>query len=188
MTDPPALAFACNIAGLGCANGELRNRLSLNNASACPRGANPGSPSLSMNTPTLGEPRFASRAGRHAVSDDIRIPEHIEAGADPGLQFELAGPRAKLFFDGKKTRAGHCYVRRLMPGTQQRYSLAVPRAALWLWCKRGTGLSRRLYRARSGLRTRANQDHAGVCGLHSPTRRHRARFIARAGRCQSRGR
>jgi 6-phosphofructokinase 1 len=69
-----------------------------------------------MNAPTLGEPRFASRAGRHAVSDDIRIPEHIEAGADPGLQFELAGPRAKLFFDGKDTRAGIVTCGGLCPG------------------------------------------------------------------------
>ena len=69
-----------------------------------------------MNAPTLGEPRFLSRAGRHAVSDDIRIPEQIEAGADPGLQFELAGPRAKLFFDGKNTRAGIVTCGGLCPG------------------------------------------------------------------------
>ncbi len=28
----------------------------------------------------------------HKVSDDIRIPERIVPGADPGLLFELAGP------------------------------------------------------------------------------------------------
>ena len=69
-----------------------------------------------MNAPTLGEPRFPSRAGRHAVCDAIRIPEHIELGADAGLQFELAGPRAKLFFDGAKTRAGIVTCGGLCPG------------------------------------------------------------------------
>jgi 6-phosphofructokinase 1 len=69
-----------------------------------------------MNTPTLGEARFPSRAGRHSISDDVRIPEHIEAGADPGLQFELAGPRANLFFDGKNTCAGIVTCGGLCPG------------------------------------------------------------------------
>ena len=68
-----------------------------------------------MNTPTLGEPRFAS--GRsHTISDDLRIPERIEIGAEPGLQFELAGPRAKLFFDPKQTRAGIVTCGGLCPG------------------------------------------------------------------------
>jgi 6-phosphofructokinase 1 len=69
-----------------------------------------------MNTPTLGETRFPSRAGRHSINDDVRIPEHIQAGADPGLQFELAGPRARLFFDGKNTRAGIVTCGGLCPG------------------------------------------------------------------------
>ena len=69
-----------------------------------------------MNAPSLGEARFPSRAGRHAVSDDIRIPEHIEIGADQGLQFEIAGPRAKLFFDAKSTRAGVVTCGGLCPG------------------------------------------------------------------------
>ena len=69
-----------------------------------------------MNTPTLGEARFPSRTGRHSMSDDVRIPERIEAGADPGLQFELAGPRARLFFDGKKTRAAIVTCGGLCPG------------------------------------------------------------------------
>jgi 6-phosphofructokinase 1 len=69
-----------------------------------------------MNTPNLGEARFPSRAGRHSVSDDVRIPEHIESGRDPGLQFELAGPRATLFFDGKNTRAGIVTCGGLCPG------------------------------------------------------------------------
>lgn len=69
-----------------------------------------------MNAPTLGAARFLSRAGRHAVSDDIRIPENIELGAESGLQFELAGPRAKLFFDGNTTRAGIVTCGGLCPG------------------------------------------------------------------------
>ncbi len=58
-----------------------------------------------MQTPSLGEALFASPKS-HATSDDVRIPERIEIGAQPGLEFELAGPRAKLFFDAKQTRAG----------------------------------------------------------------------------------
>jgi 6-phosphofructokinase 1 len=68
-----------------------------------------------MQTPTLGEPRFPSTKS-HAVTDDIRIPERIEVGAEPGLQFELAGPRAKLFFDAKQTRAGIVTCGGLCPG------------------------------------------------------------------------
>jgi 6-phosphofructokinase 1 len=68
-----------------------------------------------MNPPTLGGPRFASTKS-HTTSDDIRIPERIEIGADPGLQFELAGPRAKLFFDPKDTRAGIVTCGGLCPG------------------------------------------------------------------------
>jgi 6-phosphofructokinase 1 len=68
-----------------------------------------------MNTPTLGEARFSSKLS-HTVSDDIRIPERIEIGAEPGLQFELAGPRAKLFFDAKKTRAAIVTCGGLCPG------------------------------------------------------------------------
>ena len=68
-----------------------------------------------MNTPTLGEPRFASTRS-HTINDDLRIPERIEIGAEPGLQFELAGPRAKLFFDPKQTRAGIVTCGGLCPG------------------------------------------------------------------------
>ena len=71
-------------------------------------------PSL-MQTPTLGEPRFVSTRS-HTISDDIRIPEHIEIGAEPGLQFELAGPRARLFFDPKQTSAGIVTCGGLCPG------------------------------------------------------------------------
>jgi 6-phosphofructokinase 1 len=68
-----------------------------------------------MNVPTLGEAPFNSR-NSHTVSDEIRIPERIEAGAEPGLQFQLAGPRAKLFFDAEKTRAGIVTCGGLCPG------------------------------------------------------------------------
>ena len=68
-----------------------------------------------MNTPTLGAARFASEKS-HTTSDNVRIPERIEVGADPGLQFELAGPRAKLFFDPKQTRAGMVTCGGLCPG------------------------------------------------------------------------
>jgi 6-phosphofructokinase 1 len=69
-----------------------------------------------MNTPILGEARIESRAGRHAVSDDIRIPEHIQTGAEPGLLFEQAGPRNKLFFDAENTRAAVVTCGGLCPG------------------------------------------------------------------------
>ena len=68
-----------------------------------------------MNTHTLGEPRFASTFS-HTISDDVRIPERIEIGAEPGIKFELAGPRAKLFFDPKQTRAGIVTCGGLCPG------------------------------------------------------------------------
>ena len=68
-----------------------------------------------MQTPTLGEPRFASTLS-HTIGDDVRIPERIEIGSKPGLEFELAGPRARLFFDGKKTRAGIVTCGGLCPG------------------------------------------------------------------------
>src|SRR5688500_4513076 len=69
-----------------------------------------------MQTPTLGEACFSSKASRYTVKEDVRIPERIEIGADPGLQFELAGPRAKLFFDPAKTRAGIVTCGGLCPG------------------------------------------------------------------------
>jgi len=68
-----------------------------------------------MDTPTLGEARIASKLS-HTVSDEVRIPERIEIGAEPGLQFELAGPRAKIFFDPKQTRAGIVTCGGLCPG------------------------------------------------------------------------
>lgn len=68
-----------------------------------------------MNAPILGEARFASNLS-HTISDEARIPECIEIGAEPGLRFELAGPRAKLFFDAEKTRAGIVTCGGLCPG------------------------------------------------------------------------
>jgi 6-phosphofructokinase 1 len=68
-----------------------------------------------MKTPSLGEAALASKLS-HTVSDDVRIPERIEIGAERGLQFEQAGPRAKLFFDSKKTRAGIVTCGGLCPG------------------------------------------------------------------------
>jgi len=68
-----------------------------------------------MNTPSLGVPRFKSPLNR-AVSDDVRIPERIELGASPGLQFELAGPRSQLYFDPRQTRAGIVTCGGLCPG------------------------------------------------------------------------
>lgn len=43
-----------------------------------------------------------------------RMPERIEIGLEPRITFELAGPRAKLFFDPKQTRVGHRDVRRFV--------------------------------------------------------------------------
>jgi 6-phosphofructokinase 1 len=68
-----------------------------------------------LNTPMLGEARFASHHS-HTVSDDLRIPERMEVGAEPGLTFEHAGPREKIFFDPKRTRAGIVTCGGLCPG------------------------------------------------------------------------
>jgi len=68
-----------------------------------------------MTTPILGEARFASTQSL-TIRDDHHIPEHIETGAQPGLKFELAGPRERLFFDAKTTRAGIVTCGGLCPG------------------------------------------------------------------------
>ncbi len=72
-----------------------------------------------MEITVLGEPRFTSPV-RHTVSDSIRIPEHIlqeeHAPASAGLFFEMAGPRAKLFFDPEHTRVGIVTCGGLCPG------------------------------------------------------------------------
>ncbi|MBV4360379.1 ATP-dependent 6-phosphofructokinase [Pinibacter aurantiacus] len=72
-----------------------------------------------MNITVLGETKFASPIG-HSVSDDLRIPENIiidpASPAKEELTFELAGPRAKLFFDPANTRAGIVTCGGLCPG------------------------------------------------------------------------
>jgi 6-phosphofructokinase 1 len=72
-----------------------------------------------MNITTLGKPVFPSPIGRF-VNDDLRVPEHIirdiNAPMTEGLHFELAGPREKLFFDPKLTRAGIVTCGGLCPG------------------------------------------------------------------------
>ncbi|MBE7498910.1 MAG: ATP-dependent 6-phosphofructokinase [Verrucomicrobiales bacterium] len=72
-----------------------------------------------MNITLLGEPRFASPIPR-TVSDTLRLPENIllDPPTPPatGLQFELAGPRARLFFEPAKTRAGIVTCGGLCPG------------------------------------------------------------------------
>lgn len=72
-----------------------------------------------MDALTLGEARFPSPLP-HAVDDRIRIP--IEIATIPGEppkdagSFELAGPRARLFFDPRQTRAGIVTCGGLCPG------------------------------------------------------------------------
>lgn len=72
-----------------------------------------------MNITHLGEAQFTSPIKR-TLSDDLRVPEHIvhniHSIPQNELQFELAGPREKLFFDAKKTRAGIVTCGGLCPG------------------------------------------------------------------------
>ncbi len=72
-----------------------------------------------MNITTLGEARFASPR-RHTVSDQARVTSHLIRNPDAPpaeeLLFELAGPRARLFFDPKQTRAGIVTCGGLCPG------------------------------------------------------------------------
>jgi 6-phosphofructokinase 1 len=72
-----------------------------------------------MNITVLGEPGFPSPL-RRTVSDTLRLPEQIvrdpQAPPAPELLFELAGPRAKLFFDPQHTRAGIVTCGGLCPG------------------------------------------------------------------------
>ena len=73
----------------------------------------------SANITRLGQARFASPI-RHSVSDEARVPLHIvrTPGVTPPeeLLFEMAGPREKLFFDPKDTRAGIVTCGGLCPG------------------------------------------------------------------------
>jgi 6-phosphofructokinase 1 len=72
-----------------------------------------------MNITHLGEAEFPSPIKR-TVSDKLRVSEHIihhiDTSPASGLNFELAGPREKLFFDSKKTRAGIVTCGGLCPG------------------------------------------------------------------------
>lgn len=68
-----------------------------------------------MNAPSLGSPRFASPYS-HWVDDQVRIPERIEVNAKQDVTFELAGPRAQLYFDPTRTCAGIVTCGGLCPG------------------------------------------------------------------------
>ena len=71
------------------------------------------------NITVLGEPLFPSPIGRY-INDNLCVPEHIvrdlNTAANDGLLFGLAGPREKLFFDPKHTRAGIVTCGGLCPG------------------------------------------------------------------------
>ena len=72
-----------------------------------------------MNITTLGEPLFNSPLASH-VSDKARVLFNVVVDPDEPpteeLLFELAGPREKIFFDPKKTRAGIVTCGGLCPG------------------------------------------------------------------------
>src|SRR6516162_6409075 len=72
-----------------------------------------------MNITVLGEAKFNSPI-KHSTSDTLRIPENIvtepTSTVKDELTFELAGPRSKLFFDPKNTRAGIVTCGGLCPG------------------------------------------------------------------------
>jgi 6-phosphofructokinase 1 len=72
-----------------------------------------------MTITSLGEPLFDSPLDR-LVSEQARIPWHIVEDPDAPkreqLWFELAGPRKKIFFDPKTTRAGVVTCGGLCPG------------------------------------------------------------------------
>ncbi len=71
-----------------------------------------------MRITTLGEPRYASPLSRF-VSDNRFVPEQITRGVPDSreeLLFELAGPRARLFFDPEQARAGIVTCGGLCPG------------------------------------------------------------------------
>lgn len=72
-----------------------------------------------MEITSLGEPKFPSPLQR-SVSDKARVLFNIvcdpDAPAQPEHRFEVAGPRAKLFFDPAKARAGIVTCGGLCPG------------------------------------------------------------------------
>lgn len=72
-----------------------------------------------MNITVLGEARFPSPLPFH-VSDKARVVSNVivdpDVPASEELMFEVAGPRERLFFDPKKTRAGIVTCGGLCPG------------------------------------------------------------------------
>jgi 6-phosphofructokinase 1 len=72
-----------------------------------------------MKITSLDEARFASPI-QHPVNDKECIPADIVRDPDAPpwdeVLFELAGPRAKLFFDPAQTRAGIVTCGGLCPG------------------------------------------------------------------------
>lgn len=72
-----------------------------------------------MNITHLGKAVYPSPISR-TINDNLRVPEHvvhaINSTIPTDLQFELAGPREKLFFDPKNTRAGIVTCGGLCPG------------------------------------------------------------------------
>jgi len=72
-----------------------------------------------MNITTLGEPLFDSPLSSH-VSDKARVLFNVvidpDAPPTEELLLEVAGPREKIFFDPKKTRAGIVTCGGLCPG------------------------------------------------------------------------
>jgi len=72
-----------------------------------------------MTIKTLGEATFDSPQ-RRAVSDSVRVPAKVvrdpQAPPKPDLEFELAGPRSRLFFEPGKVRAGIVTCGGLSPG------------------------------------------------------------------------
>lgn len=72
-----------------------------------------------MNITSLGEPHFKSPVKR-TIDEEVSVPEKIlvypNAPVGHELLFELAGPRAKLFFDPRNTRAGIVTCGGLCPG------------------------------------------------------------------------
>jgi 6-phosphofructokinase 1 len=100
-----------------------------------------------MNITVLGEAKFESPIG-HSISDSLLIPENIvidpASTAKEELAFELAGPRSKLFFDPKHTRAGIVTCGGLCPGLNNVIRSLFPGTSLRLWSERGTWFSWRL--------------------------------------------
>ncbi len=68
-----------------------------------------------MQIETLGD-RCIPSSKSQTVSDEVRIPEWLGGSEGSGLSFELAGPRAQLYFDRRAVRAGIVTCGGLSPG------------------------------------------------------------------------